>query len=283
MRNLILHKTSLIMTLLLLMMRPVMAETFRYQFAQGDSLPFELSLNSQLSFKNLGSLAQLLNMEGLSHNAYLGGEMYITEAEPEVGASIDVEFQNVSIVMIAGDSVYIDNGSSWGAIRPGSRYGFDISELGEITDFYGPDTLIANQGSRIFQRFFPVFPVEDIGIGYQWQDSLQFDLQLRGMEPITIFARIDYTFAGSDSIGYNICQRFDFTISGSSFDKSDLQLSGNGFFYFDRAAGYVRQNNARLEISALVDLAAFGMPAGLGRGAPVEIDSELKLRLGSGQ
>jgi hypothetical protein len=141
----------LIAALLLLAVQPAASETFRYQFNQGDSLPFVLSMDSKLSFKNLGSLAQLLNLEEITHSAYLGGEMYVTEADPDDGASLDVEFQQVSIVMVAGDSVYTDNGSSWGAIGPGSRYGFDISEIGEMTDFYGPDTLIARQGAEIFR------------------------------------------------------------------------------------------------------------------------------------
>jgi hypothetical protein len=215
MPKLIFNSVFLIISLLLLIVRPAASETFRYQFNQGDSLPFSLTLDSKMNFKNLGNLAQLLNLEDITHNAYIGGEMYVTEADPDDGASLDVEFQQVSIVMVAGDSVYTDNGSSWGAIGPGSRYGFDISELGEMTDFYGPDTLIARQGSEIFQRFFPVFPQEDIGIGYQWQDSLQFDLQLQGIEPISIFAEIDYSYMGPESVNGKQYQRFEYEISGS--------------------------------------------------------------------
>ena len=261
----------------------IRAETFRYRFSQGDSLPFGVSINSKLSFRNLGSLAQLLNLEEITHSAYLGGEMYVTEADPDGGASLDVEFQKVSIIMVAGDSVYTDNGSSWGAIAPGSRYGFDISDLGEMTDFFGPDTMIARQGSEIFQRFFPVFPADDIETGYQWQDSLQFALQLQGMEPISIFAQISYSYAGPESANGSQYQRIEYIISGSSFDKSDLQLDGDGYLYFDQAAAYVRYNSADIDMSALIDLAVFGLPAGMGRGTPVEIKSAIELKLGDEQ
>jgi hypothetical protein len=60
-------------------------------------------------------------------------------------------------------------------------------------------------------------------------------------------------------------------------------LGGDGYLYFDQVGSYVRHNSASIDMSALIDLAVFGLPAGLGRGTPVEINSAIELRLGNDQ
>lgn len=261
------------------------SEKFRYNFEENDTLIYTVNINNEFNFPGLGNLASLLNLEGMSQHIDIIVEISVETINSDASANIKAVFRKISMVTITGDRIFTDDGSSWGAVKPGSEYKLVIAPDGRIIDYSGPDSIKAKQGIQIVQRFFPVFPESPIENGHQWTDSLNFELKLPGGKPAEILSQIAYSYIGIDlETGKGVDNneknhRFDFNINTVSNDTSHLQLSGKGYFYFDNYAGRIVETSGDYTIDALIDLATFGLPEGLGNGVPVNIKSEVRIKL----
>lgn len=253
-------------------------EKFRYKFAKGDSIDYSISIDSRFYFPELGGLASLLNLEGTSQNIEIMTELAIDSVDVDGRASVRAVFRNISMVAVAGDSVFTDDGSSWGAINPGSEYNLIIDPDGEIIDAIGPDSVAVRQGVELMQRLFTVFPDVAIEEGYRWSDSLTFDVEVAQGKSVEISCQITYIYVGKDSDLGGIRHRFDYTVGGVSDDGGDLRLTGDGFFYFDENGGRITENSGAYNIDALIGLAAFGLPQGFGNGIRVNIKSDVLIK-----
>jgi hypothetical protein len=252
---------------------------FRYKFDENDTLRYNFVMTSKIKIKQAEyeNLARLFNLNNIAHNV----EADMTLAPVESGSkktTVKGKIDRLSSVTLAGDSIYINEGSNWGSLKPGSEYLFDITSRGEIIDFYEADSSIRKQGMLLIQRFFPVFPEENIETGFEWNDSLAFSLVLPEGEEEELQSQIVYRYSGRAG-KYD---KFLFDISGQS-DDTLIQLSGRGYFFFDNVSGKSVITSGFFDINTEVDLAALGLPSGLGKGIPVNLKSELAIKLKNGK
>ncbi len=254
-------------------------ELFRYDFSRNDALSYKISINSKIEFSELGGLAQLLNINKINHNVYIDTDLEVESIDSDGNALIKAVFRKISMIAIIGDSVFTDDGSNWGALKTGSEYKFTMAPNGEIIDAYGQDSLMTRQGGQLLQRFFPVFPENAVEPGHTWSDSLNFEVEMSGNQPVEVLSQIAYYYIGNENGGDSSWHYFEFSINGSSLNQKSIVLSGEGFFYFDINRGKIIENSGDLAIDALLDLAAFGLPAGLGSGVPASIQSEIEIKL----
>jgi len=265
-----------IAALCLLMISSVYAgEIFRYKYKVNEILPYTITIDSDLEIHELGSLAQLLNLDKVKHNVNIQIDLMTTSINNEGLATIKAVFRHISIVMIAGDSVFTDNGEKWGALKPGSSYEYIVSRRGEIITFSGSDSVAARQGKEMIQRFFPVFPEKSIDADYQWTDSLNYEIEMPGEMPAEILARMNYTYIGKEM---EKSHKFIFSADGASSGESNIRLSGEGSFNFENSPGRLLENSGNFVIDAEVNLAAFGLPSALGS-VPVNIKSKIDIKL----
>lgn len=258
------------------------SEKFRYNFKENDTLIYAVNINNKFNFPGLGSLASLLNLEGMSQHIDIVVEVLVETVNSDVSADIKVVFGKISMVTITGDRIFTDDGSSWGAVKPGSEYRLVIAPDGRIINYSGPDSITAKQAIQMVQSFFPVFPKSAIENGHQWTDSLNFELELPEKKSAEILSQIAYSYSGTEPKDADIKKknhRFDYNINSVSNDTSYLHLSGKGYFYFDNNKGRITESSGDYITNGLVDLAIFGLPVGLGDGVLVNVKSEVRIKL----
>lgn len=248
---------------------------FRYEFKENTMLHYIMMVNSNIKFEELGSLAQLLNLDNVTNNV----EMYVDINVISVGSSgtalVKVNFRKISMVTVAGDSVFTDDGSNWGAIKPGSVYDVEISKYGQILGGAQIDSAGGRQAIQLVQRFFPQFPEQEIDFGHEWSDSLNFELQMPGESATEIQSQMTYLYVSKEPDG---SYRFDYEASGSSQDAHQIALKGCGNVIFDNNGGRLSENNGGFNIDAQLNLASLGFPSGLGF-IPVHIESTIEIKL----
>ena len=249
-------------------------ESFKYNFEKNDTILYIFKMNSRLKLLEYESLARLFNLENINHNVNINIDLITESIDSDNNTTIKAIMRKVSAVLIAGDSVYLDDGTNWGAVKPGSEYSFVITPKGEIIDFTGPDSTITKQGVQTIQRFFPIFPSKSIDTGYSWVDSLSFELVFPDGKPAEIRSQLMYRYDGIKVETDNNIHQFGFQVDGLS-DDSTGQFSGEGSFYFNKKQGRIVKNSGNYNINANIDLAAFGLPKGLGSDVPVNIKSEI--------
>jgi hypothetical protein len=191
---------------------------------------------------------------------------------------IKVLFKRISMIMIAGDSVYIDNGENWGAVKPGSAYEIELTPRGQYVGVNSGDTVGARQVVQMVQRFFPVMPDKSIDPNYSWSDSVSFEIELPNQPPVMIFTNMTYGYTGLDSDDNQGHANFIYDATGNSNSEDQITLTGNGDLTFDNRRGRVVDNNGQFVLDAEVSLSMFGLPAGMGA-TPVNIDSQIKIKL----
>ena len=250
-------------------------ETFRYKYKPNELLSYAVTIDSDLEIHELGSLAQMLNLDKIKHNVNIQIDLMIKSVNGDGSAALKAVFRQISIVMIAGDSVFTDNGEKWGALKPGSAYEYTVSSRGEIISFSGSDSAAARQGKEMIQRFFPVFPEKAIDTDFQWIDSLIFEIEMPGEMPSKVLAQMNYTYVGELT---KTNHQFKFATKGASSGEESIQLSGDGLINFDNSTGRLQENSGDFIIDANVNLAAFGLPSGLGS-VPVNIKSKIDIKL----
>ncbi|MCP4584032.1 MAG: hypothetical protein GY839_20665 [candidate division Zixibacteria bacterium] len=254
-------------------------ESFKYKFEPDEVLAYAITIDSDLEIRELGSLAQLLSLDRIKHNVEIEVDLLIESVSSDGEATIRAIFRRISMITVAGDSAYVDDGSSWGAIKPGSEYNYIVSPRGKIIDFFGPDSVAARQATQMIERFFPVFPNEPIDSNYSWSDSIGFELEFPGEQPSEIIAQMTYMYAGKKAGGNH---HFDFEATGSTNDSRNVQLSGEGIIIFDNRIGQLLENSGDFVIDAEISLAAFGLPSGLGT-VPINIMSKIDIKLSDGK
>lgn len=252
---------------------------FRYNYQEGTTLRYQVMINSKIKFEQLGSLAQLLNLDNVSNNVEMYVDLNVITVGSEGTALVNVEFSKISMVTVAGDSVFTDNGSNWGAIKPGSMYSIEINKNGEIMNDDQIDSLGGRQAVQLVQRFFPQFPDSEIEPGYEWSDSLDFDLQMPGEKTTEIQSQMSYLYVNKIvGNGY----QFDYQASGKSHDARKIDLQGDGNINFDNKEGQLDENSGNFQIDALLELSSLGFPQGLGT-IPVHIDSNIEIKLNNAE
>ena len=102
-----------------------------------------------------------------------------------------------------------------------------------------------------------------------------------GKKLTEIQSQVTYLYDGMIDAGNDYYQ-FKSKIDGNSIDNT-VELSGDGYLYFDKSKGRIIKNSGDFIISAVIDLMAFGLPSGLGRGVPVDIDSKIEIELKDGR
>ncbi|MCD6161800.1 MAG: hypothetical protein J7K40_05230 [candidate division Zixibacteria bacterium] len=253
-------------------------EKFRYNFTENDTSNYTIKIDSRIEFTEHKSLAQLFNIDNITHNIIIKIELITESVMPDKNAKIKAVFRKISAVMIAGDSVFVDDGSNWGAAKPGSEYVFIITPRGEIVDFFGKDTTAAQQGALTTKLFFPTYPDDAINEGYNWDDSLSFKFEMQKNKLTEIQSQFEYLY-NSKGIGeYDNYYHFSFTIDGLSTDKL-ISLNGGGEFYTDNANKRIIKNSGDFDIDAFLSLSAFGFPEGIGNDIPVNIQSKIEIEL----
>jgi len=185
-------------------------------------------------------------------------------------------FRRASLVLIAGDSVYTDNGEGWGIYKPGSEYSFMITTAGELYDFLGPDSLLSAQNADMMQRFFPLLPANSIEDGHIWDETMKFDLLLTGRPPVEVTALIRYVYRGRADSDRQDTFRFDYNVEGMAADSS-AHLAGSGSILFDNRRGLQLENTGDFIINAVLDVSMFGIPIKIKSGVPVEINSRIRI------
>ena len=252
---------------------------FRYDYKENKTLHYKVMINSKIKFEELGSLAQLLNLDNVANNVEMLVDLNVITAGSTGTALINVEFKKISMVTVAGDSVFTDNGSNWGAIKPGSLYSIEVNRYGEIMNDEQIDSLGGKQAVQLVQRFFPQFPDSEIEPGYEWSDSLDFDLQMPGDKPTEIQSQMTYLYVNKElDNGY----RFDYEASGVSHDIRKIDLSGDGHINFDNKEGRLKENSGNFKIDAQLELSSLGFPQGLGT-IPVHIESTIEIKLNNAE
>ncbi len=270
------HFRILIVFLCLLLISAAYAgETFRYKYKVNEILPYTITIDSYLEIHELGSLAELLNLDKMKHNVNIQVDLITKSVGSDGLATIEAVFRKISIVIVAGDSAFTDNGEKWGALKPGSSYDYTVSPRGKIVAFTGGDSVAARQGKEMIQRFFPVLPEKAIGTQYKWTDSLNYEIEMPGEMPSEILARMNYTYVDKENKNSH---KFIFSADGASSGEENIRLTGEGFFYLENSAGRLLENTGDFVIDADVNLAAFGLPSGLGS-VPVNIKSKIDIKL----
>lgn len=261
------------------------SQEFKYNFIENDTFVYTVKINNKFDFPSLGNLAKLLNLEGMSQHINIVVEILVENINPDASANIKAVFSKIVMTTVMGNRVFTDDGSSWGTVKPGSEYRIVIAPDGRIIDLSVTDSIVTEQEAQMVQGFFPVFPKRGIEKGYRWSDSLNLKLNFGRGKPAEISSRIAYSYIGigidtGNSVDINEANhRFDFNTNGVSDDTSHLQLSGEGYFYFDNKTGRIVETFSDYTINANVDLAAFGIPEGFGNGVPVNIKSEIRIKL----
>jgi hypothetical protein len=253
-------------------------DLFRYNYAKGDTLSYAISIISDLRFNELGNLAALLNIEKIMHNVEMDVDLIGKAVKSNGNFQIKVLFKRISMVMIAGDSVYVDNGENWGAIKPGSAYEIELTSRGRYVGVNSGDTVGARQVVQMVQRFFPVMPDKSIDPNYSWSDSVSFEVELPNQPPAMIFTNMTYDYTGSVVDNNQGHANFNYDATGNSNSEDQITLAGNGDLTFDNKRGRVVDNNGQFVLDAEVNLSMFGLPAGMGS-TPVNIDSQIKIKL----
>jgi hypothetical protein len=254
------------------------SEVFRYDFAGNDTLHYAVSIDSDLQFHELGSLAELLKIDKIKHNIEMDVDLSRVSSGPDGNAIVRLVFKRISMIMIAGDSVFVDNGENWGVVKPGSRYDIEITPRGYLVRLVSKDTTGSRQVLQMVQRFFPVMPEAAIDSGYTWADSVNFDIELPNQPLQTIFTGISYSYNGNDLNTESGLYKFDYKASGKSEGEDQIDLAGEGSIDFNNGEERLQENSGQFALSADVSLAIFGLPAGMGT-TPVDIDSKIKIHL----
>jgi len=257
-------------------------ELFRYSFSENDTLNYSIDITSKIKFGEFESLARLLNIDNFTHSVNMDVALMTESLHSNNNAIVKAVFRKISLVIIAGDSVFTDDGSSWGAVKPGSEYKFEITPKGEITDFNGPDSITARQGIQMIQRFFPVFPEDAVSEGYRWNDSVSFEIGMPENEPVEMLSQMMYLYDGKGSYNDMSVHNFKFTANGVSGDSS-VELSGEGLFNFNKAHGRIVNNSADFLINANVDPSVFGLPVKIESGIPISLESKVEIKLNNGR
>lgn len=264
------------LTCLFLFQTCAAGEKFRYIFSENDTLDYTIKINSRIEFKEHKSLAQLFNLDNMTHDVNIKIELITESVTADKNASIKAIFRQISSVMIAGDSVFIDDGSKWGALKPGSEYVFIITPRGEIIDFYGEDTTVARQGMKTIKLFFPTFPKDAINENYSWDDSLNFEFQTQKNKLTEIHSQIAYVYKGIGADNFNNSYHFGFTADGISSDKL-VSINGDAEFYINKTNSWIIQSSGDFNIDALLSLSDFGFSEGIGSNIPINIQSKLEI------
>jgi len=257
-------------------------ELFRYSFSENDTLNYSIDITSKIKFGEFESLARLLNIDNFTHSVNMDVALMTESLHSDNSAIVKAVFRKISLVIIAGDSVFTDDGSNWGAVKPGSEYKFEITPKGEITDFNGPDSITARQGIQMIQRFFPVFPEDAVSEGYRWNDSVSFEIGMPENEPVEMLSQMTYLYDGKGSYNDMSVHNFKFTANGVSGDSS-VELSGEGLFNFNKAHGRIVNNSADFLINANVDPSVFGLPVKIESGIPISLESKVEIKLNNGR
>ena len=261
------------------------SQEFKYNFIENDTLAYTVKVNNKFDFHSLGNLAKLLNIEGMSQHINIVVDVSVESINPDASADIKLVFRKIVMTTVMGNRVLTDDGSSWGAVKPGSEYKVVIAPDGRVIGLsrMGPND--TEDKTQIGQVFFPIFPKGEIEKGYRWSDSLNFKFNLSREGSTEISSQITYSYIGVDikaENGIDISEanhRFDFNMNGVSDDTSSLQISGGGYFYFDKDAGRIIELSGDFSIRGIVDLVTFGIPEGLGGSVPVIIESEIRIKL----
>jgi hypothetical protein len=252
-------------------------QIFRYRFAAAETLRYRFTLDSQLKLLEYQNLARMFNIDKLRHNVQIDLEL-IPMGNESGKVSVTATIDRVSSVLIAGDSVYVNDGSTWGELQPGSRYHFKITPRGEISDFQGPDTAMSEQEIQLIQQFFPVFPDKGITEEASWSDSSSLIFVKPDGQPVQLGAYRYDRYIGAEAKSKADIHDFKFRINGIA-DDSTITLGGEGDFVFDNGRGRLIETSAFLNTETAIDPAAFGLPSGLGSGVPVEIKSNLTVMI----
>jgi len=195
-------------------------ELFRYNFSENDTLNYSINIVSKIKFGEFENLARLLNIDNMTHSLNMDAVLTTESIYSDNSAVVKAIFRKISSVLITGDKVSTDDGSNWGSIKPGSEYSFVITPEGEITDFYGPDTIMTQQGIQMIQRFFPVFPESAVSEGFSWNDSVIIEIEMPGKEPVEILSQMTYLYDGKGSYENIDVHNFEFTSNGIAGDSS---------------------------------------------------------------
>jgi len=257
-------------------------ELFRYNFSENDTLNYSINIVSKIKFGEFENLARLLNIDNMTHSLNMDVVLVTESIFSDNSAVVKAVFRKISLVIITGDKVSTDDGSNWGSIKPGSEYSFVITPEGEITDFYGPDTIMTRQGIQMIQRFFPVFPESAVSEGFSWNDSVILEIEMPGKEPVEILSQMTYLYDGKGSYENIDVHNFEFTSNGIAADSS-VELSGQGLFNFNKVRGRIVNNSADFLINASVDPSAFGFPVKIKSGIPINLESKVEVRLYDGR
>ena len=252
------------------------AEKFRYKFSLGDTLDYAVGINSDIKFPGQGGFTAMLGLDNLIHSADLDIELAVDSTAGDGDMLVKMLFKKVSIVIIAGDSVFTDNGAGWGGLRQGDFFRFIISPRGKINCLPGPDSTASRRAAEMLQRFFPLYPEAPIDTGYTWNDSVTFGLEMPGGKQTEIQSQIDYHYAGN--VVSKDAMHLDFSVAGSSGD-STVDFSGRGDYYFDNINGYVTENAGKYSIRAEIPLSALGFPQGIKGGISADIKSDMRIKL----
>ena len=249
-------------------------ELFRYDFNQDDTLHYNLVIESDLQFPELGNLAQLLNLETIKNNFDMAVELAVKSFHKDEGALFDAIFTSINSVTILGDSAYVDRSSGWGKVRPGSKYEIFMTPRGEMELMSRSKIVAGKQVVDMMQRFMPIYPQQAIEVNHNWSDTLGFDLELPNQPMQSISTVISYSYAGKDDDSK--LHRFGYQIYNVLDDSEMVKLNGNGQMQFDNSEGRLISNVGFITIDAEISLAAFGLPEALGT-TSVHIDSQIKL------
>jgi hypothetical protein len=152
------------------------SQEFKYNFIENDTFVYTVKISNRFDFPGLGNLTALLNLEGMSQHINIIIEVSVENINPDTSANIKAVFRKIVMTTVMGNRVFTDDGSSWGALKPGSEYRIVIAPDGRVMDLSGTDSVATEQETQMVQGFFPVFPKRGIEKGYRWTDSLNIKI-----------------------------------------------------------------------------------------------------------
>jgi len=258
----------------------VAGEILRYNFPVGQTLPYTVSVNSDLKLVDLGDLAKLLNITKIKHNVEMDADLTATSIARNGHYILRVAVTRVSMVMIIGDSILTDNGEKWGGVKPGTVYEIEITDRGQIVGL-NRNTQKLPQIIQVMQKLFPIMPETAISPGYQWTDASSFEAEFIPKTPQAINSSIDYMFSGLSENYQNSCD-INYRATGASSTVNNFSFNGDGLLTFNKAKGQLTRNFGKFAIDARIDFSVLNMPANWGS-TPVHIDSDIKVKLKDAQ
>jgi hypothetical protein len=260
-----------ILILSMLLTQSALAEKFRYNYTQDDTLNYSLSADGQLDLSKVAAMAAMLQLSNLSENIFLNTELSAISVTKDGDAAIRAVNKKLSVVMIKNDSLRKVDNADLGYLKPGTTFNFKINPEGKITPVSGKGGYTDKSILGIWQTLLPAFPSQSIESGHRWVDSASYQAGYSGTTPVNVVCQINYTYIGAD--------RFDYIIEGKSPQNASLHLAGNGYFTFDKKRGRLITNTCDLELKGFIDVTQFGLPKDLAANLPLAIKAQVIFKL----